>query len=347
MPGRFLLIQTAFIGDVILATALLEQLHAQHPTAQIDMLVRHGNEPLLAGHPFLNELLIWEKKGPGGALAKYRSLWQLHGRIRATRYDVVINCQRFGATGLLTALSGAKTTIGFDKNPFSRWFTHRLPHQIAPGIHEVDRNAQLLEPLLSDSRKPSPGTLAAGRVRPQLYPQQADYEAVRPLQAVGTYVCIAPTSVWFTKQFPAQKWVELIGQLPPTHQTYLLGAPTDYATCEAIRASVIAGGRAADSVQNLAGTLSLLQSAALMQGAQMNYVNDSAPLHLASALNAATTAVFCSTVPAFGFGPLADKARILETTEPLACRPCNLHGRKACPLGHFRCAYTIVISDER
>ena len=92
-------------------------------------------------------------------------------------------------------------------------------------------------------------------------------------------------------------------------------------------------------------TTALLQSAALMQGAIMNYVNDSAPLHLCSAMNAPTTAIFCSTTPAFGFGPLADNGRVVESREILTCKPCSLHGRPACPLTHFRCAYDIEISE--
>jgi heptosyltransferase-2 len=91
----------------------------------------------------------------------------------------------------------------------------------------------------------------------------------------------------------------------------------------------------------LAGKLSFLQSAALMKYAIMNYVNDSAPLHFASAVNAPVTAIFCSTVPTFGFTPLSDKSFIVETKQPLKCRPCGLHGYKACPLGHFKCAHTI------
>lgn len=320
-----LVIQTAFIGDVILATALLEQLHQQWPDAQIDLLVRKGNESLLANHPFLNRVLIWDKKQ-----AKYRGLWQLLNQIRATRYDTVLNLQRFGATGLLTALSGAKQTVGFDKNPFSRLFTLRVPHRIEPGIHEVDRNRALLEALQPNAPTPP-------RLRPRLYPSLADYEVVRPYQT-QPYLCIAPTSVWFTKQFPADKWIEFIRGKSPDMPIYLLGAPSDVAACEHIRQQT---ERA--NVVNLAGKLSFLQSAALMQGATMNYVNDSAPLHLCSAMNAPTTAVFCSTIPAFGFGPLSDNAHIAETPEQLACRPCGLHGYRACPLGHFRCAITITI----
>lgn len=324
--GRFLIIQTAFIGDVILATALLEQLHGQFPAARLDMLVRQGNEGLLKNHPFLNHVLIWEKKK-----RKYGSLWELLKRIRRTRYDVVINLQRFGATGALTAFSGAGETIGYDKNPFARLFTRTVPHRIEPGVHEVDRNAGLIAHLAAD-RLPH---------RPKLYPSAADYTAVEPYQT-GPYVCMAPTSVWYTKQFPREKWVELIGQLPETYTIYLLGAPSDSSACDWIVAET-AGKR---PVISLTGKLSLLQSAALMQGSVMNYVNDSAPMHLCSALNAPTTAIFCSTVPDFGFGPLADESRILETKLDLDCRPCGLHGYKKCPLGHFNCAYSIDVKGS-
>jgi ADP-heptose:LPS heptosyltransferase len=328
-PTRFLIIQTAFIGDAILATALLEAVFAHYPTARIDLLVRRGNESLFTNHPFLHELSVWDKKKPGGPLAKYTDLARLLTQIRQTRYDAVLNCQRFGATGLLTALSGARVTVGFAKNPFSRLFTHRVDHRIEPGVHEVDRNAGLLNALL-----PAP---IADRIRPRLYPSPADGEAVKIYQTTP-YVCMAPTSVWFTKQFPEARWAELIRQLP-THQTaYLLGAPADAPVCARI---IDAAGRA--NVVNLAGKLTLLQSAALMRGAAMNYVNDSAPLHLASAMNAPITAIFCSTVPEFGFGPLSDNSRVWQTPELLECRPCGLHGKAACPLGHFRCAWGVEI----
>jgi heptosyltransferase-2 len=78
-----------------------------------------------------------------------------------------------------------------------------------------------------------------------------------------------------------------------------------------------------------------------MKDALMNYVNDSAPMHFASAVNAPVTAVYCSTIPSFGFGPLSDKKFIVEIKAPLDCRPCGLHGYRACPRGHFNCAYKI------
>lgn len=330
-PPRFLIIQTAFIGDVILATAMLEQVHEAHPNAILDILVRKGNEALLANHPFLNEVLIWHKKGAGGAFAKYTDFWRLLKIIRARQYDTVLNLQRYGTMGLLTVLSEAKTTIGYDKNPLARFFTHRVEHRFEPGVHEVDRNTSLLRAM---------GIKGGFARRPKLYPSIADYEAVNVYKA-HPYVCMAPMSVWFTKQYPTKRWVELIQALPEEMTVYLLGAPTDVSACETIK--TLAAPRT--KVVNLAGTLSLLQSAALQQGAIMNYVNDSAPLHLCSAMNAPTTAIFCSTVPEFGFGPLADVSRVVQTPERLDCKPCSLHGQKSCPLGHFRCAWGIRLED--
>jgi heptosyltransferase-2 len=319
MMQKILVIQTAFIGDVVLATGLLEKLHAKFPGDAIDILVRKGNESLFTSHPFINEVLVWDKKK-----SKYKNLLALIGRIRKTKYDRVINVQRFAATGMITAFSGAKHTIGFDKNPFSFLFTEVVRHEITEQgkvLHEIERNHALIAPITD-----------AKAARPKLYPSPENREAVVKWKATP-YICIAPASVWFTKQFPADQWVTFIQSLPEQLNIYLLGAPGDMDLCENIRT-----GAANARVTNLAGKLSFLESAALQKDAAMNYVNDSAPMHFASAVNANVAAVYCSTIPAFGFGPLSDNSHIIELKQPLECRPCGLHGRKECPLQHFHCA---------
>lgn len=316
---KILIIQTAFLGDVVLATALLEKLHATYPTARLDFMLRRGNEALLKGHPYLKNLYIWDKKN-----GKLKDLYRILREIRTERYDLVINLQRFGATGLLTALSGAKQTVGFDKNPFSRFFTKAVPHSVSNGLHEVERNQLLIEHVT--------GPDAA---KPKLYPGPADFEKVASLKS-RSYICIAPSSVWFTKQYPEDQWIELVKGLPQNFRIYLLGAPADKGLCDRI---IQNSGR--QNIHNLCGQLNLLQSAALQQDAVLSYVNDSGPMHLASATNAPVCAVYCSTVPEFGFGPLSDFSRVVETEVALPCRPCGLHGYKACPQGHFRCATTI------
>ena len=324
---NILLIQTAFIGDVILATPVIEQLSAHIPGVKIDFLLRAGNEDLLANNPGLSEILIWNKKEN-----KLGNLVKLIKQIRAKKYDVVINMHRFASSGLITFLSGAKQKRGFNKNPFSFCYTTRVKHELEFGKHEVERNLELVK-----------GITSGGFTRPKLYPATNDFKAVEQFSksngSLLNYSCIAPTSVWFTKQYPKEKWVELIA-LVKTPMIYLLGAPSDTETCEWIRSNA-----KNKMVINLCGKLSFLESAALMRDAAMNYVNDSAPLHIASAMNAKVTAIFCSTIPAFGFGPLSYHSKVVETKEMLKCRPCGLHGYKACPEGHFKCAWGIEVEQ--
>ncbi|HTH57232.1 MAG TPA: glycosyltransferase family 9 protein [Cyclobacteriaceae bacterium] len=317
----FLIIQTAFIGDVILATALIEKLRQHYPEASIDFLVRKGNEGLLTGHPSLRNVLVWNKKE-----SKLSNLVKISKQIRSHRYDCLVNVHRFASSGFITAFSKAGLTIGFDKNPLSFLFDKRIKHEIGV-LHEVERNQKLIE-AITDQKA----------AKPRLFPSPTDFEKVKAMKT-GGYLCIAPTSVWFTKQLPAEKWIEFLNAIGGRYaHIYLLGAPSDHHVCESIRLA-----EADDTVKNLAGKLTFLESAALMKDAVMNFVNDSAPMHIASAMNAPVTAVYCSTVPSFGFGPLSDRSFVVETQEKLSCRPCGLHGYKDCPQGHFKCAYEISI----
>ncbi len=320
--SRILVVQTAFIGDAILATALLEKLRADYPNASLDLMVRKGNETLFQHHPYLNKLYIWDK-GAG----KYLNLYAAAREIRLCCYDYLINLQRFWSTGLLALFSRAGQRMGFSENPLSMFYDVKVPYPFDQGLHEVARNQRLIAHL-TDSL---PG-------RPALYPSIADLEAVAPLKA-APYVCLAPASVWFTKRLPPSKWVELARRLAADFRLFFIGAPEDRLLCSEIIAELPQG-----AVRNLCGELSLLQSAALIKDARMNYVNDSAPLHLASGVNGPTTAFFCSTVVDFGFGPLADTARVAQIEEDLYCRPCGIHGRRKCPQGHFRCGHEIDVT---
>jgi len=320
--NTYLIIQTAFIGDVILSTSLIEKIRMNDPEARIDFLLRKGNEGLLRNHPHINRLYVLNKKE-----RKWRHVIGMIREIRKEKYDYMINLQRFLTTGIISFLTPAGMKAGFDKNPLSRFFDVRVKHSIGDGTHEIARNIKLVEHLFG-------GTF----VRPRLYPGEEDYKAVSEYTG-GDYVCLAPASVWYTKQFPEERWLELIGRLPSDRTVYLIGGPDDRELCDRIVLQ-----SANDKVYNLAGQHGFLETAALMEQARMNYVNDSAPLHIASAMNAPVRAVFCSTVPSFGFYPVSDDSKVVEVEYELYCRPCGLHGFRQCPEGHFRCARDIDIN---
>lgn len=319
---KILVVQTAFIGDAILASAALESLHKKFPGAELHLLVRNGNESLFTGHPYLKKVWVWNKKE-----GKLKNLFKLIGEIRKEKFDWLINFHRFASSGLITAFSKAKIKSGFDKNPFSAFFTYKIKHEIGNGKHEVERNHELLKQFVDGSFS-----------KPKLYPGKKDYDSIKHLTENGKYVCMAPASVWFTKQLPENKWIELCNSIPSDTTIYLLGAKSDTALCRSITNKL-----SHKEFLTLAGSLSLLESCALMEKAEMNYVNDSAPLHLASSVNAPVTAFFCSTVPEFGFTPLSDNSRIISADPAPPCRPCGLHGYSACPKGHFSCGNSIHI----
>ncbi|WP_300666874.1 glycosyltransferase family 9 protein [Fluviicola sp.] len=312
---RFLVIQTAFLGDVILATPVVSELKRLYPDAQVDVLVRKGNEAILKNHPAIHEVFSFNKKE-----GKWKEMRRLIRTFRSNRYDEVINLQRFGSSGIITFLSGGKRKVGFDKNPFSFCYDIKIKHEIGNGKHEVERN---LECIAHHG--------AQKLVRPSVYPSDADREKIAVYTHKPFYT-LAPASVWFTKQLPEAKWVELANNLKRKGAIYLVGGPADADLCKRII-------EAADLPleNNLAGKLNLLESCALFEKATRCFVNDSGPLHMATAVNAPVTAFFCATVPRFGFGPLSDDSEIRETKEELTCRPCGLHGGKVCPEGHFKC----------
>ncbi len=304
-----------------MATALIEKLNTFYPDSEIDLLVHKGNELILSNNPKLNEVLIWDKKK-----SKYRNLFRIIKQVKRNRYDYLINLHRFGSSGLISFLSGAKFKSGFHNNPFSFSYTHKYKHLIGNGRHEVERNQQLIA-FITDP----------DFAKPKLYPSHDDIGLSLKYKQ-HKYICIAPGSVWATKRLPLDKWVEICNGFQGN--VYIVGAPNE----QGLALEIIAGSEN-KNIESLCENFTLLQTASLMKDALMNYVNDSAPLHICSAMNAPCTAFYCSTVPEFGFGPLSDEAEIIQTELFLDCKPCGIHGFMKCPRGHFKCGHTIDINN--
>jgi ADP-heptose:LPS heptosyltransferase len=319
-----LVIQTAFIGDTILASQFARALAEFYPNSKIHFFLRKGNESVIAGLPTIERTWIWDKQG-----GKTRNLFRLIGELRKIDFDLVFNLHRHFNSGLVSALVRAPVKVGFRQNPLSLFYTRRVDHQIPDprGWHEVQRNLELIpgHPVVGNSKN----------YRPELPLLPKHFEKVA-VHKRGPYFVIAPASVWFTKAWSEQKYRALTAELAKLAKVYFIGAPGDRDLCDRIREGI-------PNTENLSGALNLLDSAALMKDARRVFVNDSAPLHLASCVNAKTTAIFCSTVPGFGYTPLAEDSVVVDVGDSLACRPCGLHGHKACPLGHFKCSEDISI----
>ena len=322
MSRSVLFIQTAFLGDVVLATSALETWHAAHPKDKVDVLVRKPMDGLFEGHPWLRRVLTWDKR----PRVKGKDWRRLMREVRRGRYDVVVNLHRHASSGILTALSMAPVRIGYANNPLAWRFTHRVPHRWGDGTHEVERHAGLLAPFLNDR---------AAVTEPKLYPgpsHVAEAEAVHARDAV----LVMPGSQWATKAWPEGQFAKFLARTD--QRVVLMGAPNEHALC-----TRLAEGHG--HVTNAAGALSLLGLVAAVDMARAVVVNDSAPLHVASATNTPTVALFASTVPRFGFGPRASQHAVVEAPSELPCRPCGMHGRKRCPEGHFKCGWELSVQS--
>lgn len=328
-----LIIQTAFIGDTILASQFARAVKDQYPNAKIHFFLRKGNESVIQGLSSIEKVWVWDKQG-----GKVKNLFNLIRALRGIRFDMVFNLHRHFNSGLVTALMKSPFKAGFQQNPLSFFYSHKvnhlIPHKSLSGVwHEVQRNLQLLQ-----KAEPSFEIVENSKIyKPELPLQEKNFTKVAP-HTDGNYFVVAPASVWFTKAWSEHKFRELTVELAKMGRVVFIGAPTDKELCDRIRKDI-------PQTENLCGQLNLLDSAALMKKAKRVFVNDSAPLHLASCVNAKTTAIFCSTVQEFGYTPLADDSVVVDVGNTLSCRPCGLHGYKACPLGHFKCAEDIAIKS--
>ncbi|HEX9974914.1 MAG TPA: glycosyltransferase family 9 protein, partial [bacterium] len=139
---------------------------------------------------------------------------------------------------------------------------------------------------------------------------------------------IAPGSIWNTKRWIKEYYLELVKLLEKNDfQIVLIGGKEDFELCNFIKNS--------SGASNVAGALSILESAALIEKLDLLITNDSAPLHIANAVKTDVIAIFGPTVQELGFYPFRENDKVIEVD--LDCRPCGSHGGNKCPLGHHNC----------
>ncbi len=312
-----LVVQTSFLGDTVLTTPLLAQLANRGPVDVVTTPVAAG---LLANHPAVRSVIPYDKRGADSGLG---GLWRMAQRLRAEHYDVAFLAQGSWRSAVLAWMAGIPSRIGFTSSAGSLLYTKRVPYR--DDLHHAARLLTLSRP---NGREPT-----VDELRPSLAPSDAERIVVDALlreAGVGPderLVALAPGSVWGTKRWPY--YPELAALLSGDARVLVVGAASDGPLATAITA---ANRRAVDTT----GHLSLLASAELIGRCDVLVTNDSAPMHLASAMGTATVALFGPTVPEFGFGPLASRASVVGL-DALPCRPCDRHGPERCPLGHHRC----------
>lgn len=326
---NILVVQTAFIGDVILTLPLVQACKRQFPDAGIDIVTTPAAKELCANHKDIREAIAFDKRGADRGIS---GLIRLSRVLRSHAYDVALVPHRSLRSAVLAALAHIPIRIGFDRSAGRLFMTNTTRYN--SGIHEIDRNCSLLEQF-SDAVPP--------RELPRLYPSESDRKRVdRLLMELGVVqpealVAIAPGTIWNTKRWLKERFSSLAVNLDKAGlEIVLVGGSNDKTLCDEVR--ILSGS---SHVYSAAGMLSLLQSAELLRRCKVLICNDSAPMHMAAAVGTPVVAIFGATVPALGFGPSGPMDAVVEM-QGLKCRPCSMHGGKKCPIKTFDCMNDIT-----
>jgi heptosyltransferase-2 len=371
LPSRILVAQTIFLGDLILTFPLVTALRLTYPAATIDFLVQKDLADVAAVHPDAHRILSMDKRGKHRGI---RGIFRLIRELRASQYDLAIILPGSIRTAIAVWMAGIPRRIGWDPGSelsgqmkqvrfpgamktlphvrsillfetlyrWSRPFRKMLPSlftdtlKLDPGVHQARRWIDVLSAL-------NVPTAASVRIPwlPISESIKANVVSRFPSGEKGSVV-LAPGASQLTRRWPEENFTALTRTIAADGFTvYVSGGPSDAESCARIVRSA-----GSPSVISVTGILTTVEAMALIQQSVCVVANDSAPVHMASAVGTPAVALFGPTLPSFGFAPLAQGSIVLERTG-LSCRPCTVYGSPACPMGTHDCLRSISVEEVR
>ena len=317
---NILIIHTAFIGDIVLSTALVSKVKEKYPDSNIYYLTTPLGKEILKNNPKIKEVIVYDKRGKDKGFGAFISFVR---RIRKLKIDVCLTPHRYLRSSILSILSGAKIRVGYDIANLSFVFNKKIKYDKTK--HEVEK----LLSFIDDDNK---------RFELEMYPSEKDKIKIdtllKNLSENKKIILIAPGSKWFTKKWPEEYFKILIQNLIKRDDLLI----------------IITGGKEEKEIElnldskvlDLRGEITLLELAELTKRASLVVSNDSAPIHITSAFpNTRIIGIFGPTVKEFGFFPWSKNSKVFEING-LYCRPCAIHGGNSCPEKHFRCMKEIT-----
>lgn len=323
--NKFLIIQTAFIGDCILTLPFIQELNKNNPGSVIDVVCTPAAEEIFVSSPYVNTVIVYDKRKSGKSV---KAAMKFGGELKQGNYSRVYTLHKSMRSAIITYYTGAEETYGFSNSAFPAVFRHIINYDHT--AHEVKR-------LLSFTGSNYNGV--SWKIMPEIKVPDDGVKRVEDfILSAGRFAVIAPSSVWETKRYPEERFREIAGYLVSLGlKVILTGGKGDRELCEQVKAGN-------EEVLNAAGVFSLTESVYLISRSEILITNDSAPTHMAMAAGAPVITIYCSTVPEFGFAGYSDKSRSIGVKD-LRCHPCGIHGYKECPAGHFRCGHDLDAGD--
>jgi heptosyltransferase-1 len=315
-----LIIRLSAIGDVVVTTPVSRALREARPNAHIAWLVEKGARDVLAGNPYLDEVIVWDRKKGG---LKFSDLGALRKQLGTRRWDWAIDCQGLLRSALAARLSGARRIVGntHAKERADLLYHHRVPRS-ETDFSSRQRCLDLLRPLgieTTDRRMVVDVSDEEARGAAQLLAELG----VSPGEP---YACLVPATTWPQKHWLEERWSALAdllrSQLGLT--PVVLGGPADSPLAERIAAASTGTCVAA------AGKTTLKSAAAVLRGAELTVAVDTGLMHASVAVGTPTVGV-CGASWWHGF---KDYEHFELVREEMKCSPCLHH--PSCD-GRFDC----------
>ena len=305
-PKKILVIDLAFIGDVILATPVTRALKEAYPEAMLTMLTVPLTAEVAAMNPYVDDVLVYDKrgrhKGLFGMLAVGREL-------KKHSFDLAI-CMNFAVRGAVVAwLAGIPLRIGYDAQHASLFLTNTSPAQRSALQHETLNHLEVLRPLGITTADTSLRLEPAAAAQASLQRKLERYS----LPSAG-YIVLCPFGSYARKNLSLAAAAHIVRHLSQRQPVYLIGGTKEAAGLEKI-------ARLAELplTNVLAGTLTLSELTALLQHAACMVTVDTGPLHIAEAVGCPLAAVFGPTDPRV-WGPRGRHSMLLYHKKD--CSPC-------------------------
>lgn len=304
---RICIIKPSALGDIVQTLPLLAVLRRRFPRATIHWVVNRGFRSLLDGHPDLEEVIPFDRRGSWSALAR------LLIELRRRQFDLVFDLQGLFRSAVMTWATGAPLRVGLET---AREGAHRACHAIVPGTgRNVPAHARwrnIARALGVTSLPDSSGLIIPGEARSW---------ASGKLRGLGRPILAVHAGAgWETKRWPIESFAELAARFPGGVVT--VGSREEQRLAATISTSVkCAGG----DVLDLSGTTTLPQLAAVLAEVDLVLSNDSGPLHLAAAAGTPVVGIYTCTSPVQS-GPAGSGHELVAANVSCAASYC-----KRCP----------------
>lgn len=322
-PRKILIIRLSSIGDVVLTTPVIRLLKQNFPNCEIDFVVKSQFANILTAHPFINRILIFDKNDAAYSLKNIRK------QIIAQKYDLIVDLHKNIRSVYLTIGTGAATVVRYKKDALRRFLFVKFRIQPKRKFLPVyQRYLACLSFLGIQDDFAGPDFFVDQSIRSAIAKKYAKYLGEYSSLIIG----VAPGASFKTKRWIPEGFAEVIDRLINEQNAgiILFGNKEDRNITRSLRIKNRTGAL------DVAGELSIEETAALMSHCHTVITNDTGLMHIATALGKKVVAIFGSTTEELGFFPYNTEFSVMQNNS-LNCRPCSHIGRQKCPKKHFKC----------